>query len=116
MLKEHEGNACNATTNPMATRVDIRPTLEDEVAPGRVDHLLHRNPVGELFYFGTCICPDFCFAICALARILHKPAIRHQTLLFRVLRYIAGTKFEMTVSAYSDADRAGCNKTKQFFA
>ena len=66
--------------------------------------------------------PDLLFAVCICARYQSKPTKKHLEAVKRVLRYLKGTihlglwypkDTEMALTAYSDADHAGCQDTRR---
>ena len=80
--------------------------------------------IGALIHITRCTRPDMAFAVYALARSLHAPALRHQNMAKRMLRYIAGTAHlglyyrshhaltGSSLRAYVDEDRGGCLETR----
>jgi hypothetical protein len=76
----------------------------------------YRGIVGALQYL-TLTRPDIAFSVNKVCQFLHNPTSDHMTAVKRILRYIQGTikwgiEFikgrSLAVSAYSDADWAGC--------
>nr|GFA10914.1 hypothetical protein [Tanacetum cinerariifolium] len=82
-----------------------------------VDHTDYRSMIGSLMYV-TSSRPDIMFATCMCARYQANPNEHHVSAVKRIFRYIKGTfnlgllypkdsGFDLT--AYSDADHAGCH-------
>lgn len=81
----------------------------------------YRSIVGGLQYL-TLTRPDIAFAVNKVCQYLHTPTTDHYTAVKRILRYISGTmdfglKFVKSrsnlVSAFSDADWAGCSDDRR---
>ena len=66
--------------------------------------------IGSLMYL-TASRPDLQFAVCMCARYQSKPTKKHLETVKRVFRYLQGTN--MALTAYSDADHAGCQDTRR---
>jgi histone deacetylase 1/2 len=91
-------------------------SLADGVRPGPVDSTRYRSMVGALQYF-TLTMPDISFAVNKVCQFLHAPTTVHWSAVKRILSYIQGTldvgpkirkSSSITVSAFSNADWAGC--------
>ena len=76
----------------------------------------YRSVVGALQYL-TLTRPDISFSVNKVCQFLHSPTSLHWTAVKRILRYVQGTAStglkickspSTTVSAFSDADWAGC--------
>jgi histone deacetylase 1/2 len=83
---------------------------------GPDDSTKYRSLVGALQYL-TLTRPDISYAVNKVCQYLHSPTTVHFSAVKRILRYVNGTlnlglKFRpsnsMVVSAFSDADWAGC--------
>jgi histone deacetylase 1/2 len=83
---------------------------------GPDDSTRYRSIVGALQYL-TLTRPDIAFSVNKVCQYLHSPTTVHWTAVKRILRYIKGTvslglsfkrSFSTLVSAFSDADWAGC--------
>jgi hypothetical protein len=83
---------------------------------GPKDSTRYRSIVGALQYL-TLTRPDISFSVNKVCQFLHAPTTVHWTAVKRILRYVSGTtslgltfrKSSFTlVSAFSDADWAGC--------
>lgn len=82
---------CNAVWSPLPTEADLTYAHEDENVLPPNEHSEYRSVIGALIYLAVCTRPDSSFAVSVLARHVHAPTYRHQTLLKRVVRYVAGT-------------------------
>ncbi|GKB39979.1 hypothetical protein Tco_0884921 [Tanacetum coccineum] len=86
-----------------------------------VDQTQYRSMIGSLMYL-TASRPDLVFAVCMCARYQSKPTKKHLEAVKRVFRYLQGTinmglwypkDTAMTLTAYADADHAGCQDTRR---
>lgn len=91
-------------------------SLAEGTALGAKDSTQYRSIVGALQYL-TLTRPDILFAVNKVCQFLHAPTISHWAAVKRILRYVQGTlklglrvrrSKSMMVSAFSDADWAGC--------
>lgn len=85
------------------------------------DATSYRSIVGALQYL-TITRPDIAYAVQQVCLHMHAPRDVHLTMLKRILRYIKGTihfgiqlrtASPSTITAYSDADWAGCPDTRR---
>jgi histone deacetylase 1/2 len=83
---------------------------------GPEDSTKYRSVVGAMQYL-TLTRPNISFAVNKVCQFLHNPTTIHWSVVKRILRYIHGTSKlglhnrkskSMMVSAFSDADWAGC--------
>jgi hypothetical protein len=90
--------------------------LIDGEALGGEDSSRYRGIVGALQYL-TLTRPDISFSVNKVCQFLHAPTSVHRTAIKCILRYLQGTlshglkigkSYSMLVSAFSDADWAGC--------
>nr|GEX70084.1 uncharacterized mitochondrial protein AtMg00810-like [Tanacetum cinerariifolium] len=81
-----------------------------------VDHTDCQSMIGSLMYV-TSSKPDIMFATCMCARYQDNPNEHHVSAVKRIFRYLKGTinlglwypkDFGFDLTAYSDADHAGC--------
>ena len=95
--------------------------LDEDHARIEVDQTKYRSMIGSLMYL-TARRPDLLFAVCMCARYQSKPTKRHLEAIKRVFRYLQGTihmgllypkDTAMALTAYSDADHAGCQDTRR---
>jgi hypothetical protein len=107
--------------NPVATPADTKP--KTSTADGKIinDATSYRSIAGALQYL-TITRPDIAYAVQQVCLHMHAPRDVHQTMLKRILRYIKGTvslgvqlrtATNPTITAYSDADWAGCPDTRR---
>lgn len=85
------------------------------------DPSLYRQLVGSLNYL-TITRPDIAFAVQQVSQFLHSPRHLHLAAVRRIIRYLRGTPSRglffpsgssMQLSAFSDADWAGCPNTRR---
>lgn len=107
-------NKCKAIDTPLSSSEKL--SLEDGNPLSPEDCTRHRSMVGALQYL-TLTRPDISFAVNKVCQFLHSPTTVHWSAVKRILRYVQGTlslglRFgkskSMVVSAFSDADWAGC--------
>jgi histone deacetylase 1/2 len=105
---------CKAVTTPLATSEKL--SITDGVKLSSEDATKYRSVVGALQYL-TLTRPDISFSVNKVCQFLHEPTTTHWSAVKRILRYVQGSsnlglKFRpsrsMMVSAFSDADWAGC--------
>ncbi|CAJ2628294.1 unnamed protein product [Trifolium pratense] len=85
------------------------------------DPLLYRQLVGSLNYL-TITRPDISFVVQQVSQFMHSPRRLHLAVVRRIIRYLKGTSHRglffptgitPKLSAYSDADWAGCPDTRR---
>jgi hypothetical protein len=107
-----------AKAKPVDTPLSITEKLSiaDGQRLGEEDSTRYRSLVGALQYL-TLTRPDLSFAVNKVCQYLHAPTSTHLSAVKRILRYVQGTLSlglkirrspSMMVSAFSDADWAGC--------
>lgn len=105
---------CKPVRTPLITVEKL--SITDGVCLGVEDSTRYRSIVGALQYL-TLTQTDLSFAVNKVCQFLHSPTTIHWEAVKRILRYVKGTislglkirKSNSTlVSAFSDADRAGC--------
>ncbi|GJX38820.1 zinc finger, CCHC-type containing protein [Tanacetum coccineum] len=94
----------------------------DEYLQGTpVDATLYRGMIGSLMYL-TSSRPNLIYAVCLCARYQAKRTKKHLNAVKRIFRYLKGTiniglwyskDTDMSLTAYSDADYAGCQDTRR---
>jgi hypothetical protein len=110
-----------ANCNTIATPADTK--LKASAAEGKllVDATTYRSIAGALQYL-TITRPDIAYVVQQVCLHMHAPRDVHQTMLKRILRYVKGTTAlgvqlraapTPTITAYSDADWAGCPDTRR---
>ncbi|GJZ41966.1 retrovirus-related pol polyprotein from transposon TNT 1-94 [Tanacetum coccineum] len=117
ILKKFGMDSCDPVDTPMVDRLKV-----DEDPLGiPVDQTRFRSMVGSLMYL-TASRPDLVFAVCMCARYQASPTKKHLEALKRVFRYLIGTinwglwyskDTTMALTAYADADHAGCQDTRR---
>ena len=105
---------CKPVSTPLSTSEKL--TVEGGELLGPSDATNYRSVVGALQYL-TLTRPDISYSVNKVCQFLHAPSTVHWTAVKRILRYLKftmglGIKIvkspSMLVSAYSDADWAGC--------
>lgn len=105
---------------PVSTPIDAKGKLSNDGA-AISDVSSYRSLAGALMYL-TVTRPDIAFAVQQACLHKHDPRAPHQALLKRILCYVRGTTshglhlrstHELSVTAYSDADWAGCPETRR---
>jgi histone deacetylase 1/2 len=105
---------CKAVTTPLSTSEKLSLNEGEPLNDG--DATRYRSIVGALQYV-TLTRPDISFSVNKVCQFLHAPTTLHWTAVKRILRYLKHSmnlglrlvKSESTlVSAFSDADWAGC--------
>jgi hypothetical protein len=114
VLKRSGMDKCHPVDTPLCSSEKL--SIEDGNKLGSEYATKYRSVVGALQYL-TLTRPDISFAVNKVCQFLHSPTTIHWSAVKRILRYIKGTiklgiKFSksesMLVSAFSDADWAGC--------
>jgi histone deacetylase 1/2 len=114
LLRKVNMHACNSAPTPMSSTDRLS---KDSGTPlNTEDTFRYRSTVGALQYL--CLTrPDLAFAVNKTCQFLQQPTDVHWAAVKRVLRYIQGTlhlgisirrSASVELSAYSDADWAGC--------
>jgi Reverse transcriptase (RNA-dependent DNA polymerase) len=112
LLERAKMKEAKAAKTPMA----VSPTLSKTEGACMEDPYLFRNIVGALQYV-TITRPDIAFAVNRVSQFMHNPSDVHWSTVKRILRYLKGTdqlglciqpSNDLTLSAYSDSDWAGC--------
>ncbi|GKA26636.1 integrase, catalytic region, zinc finger, CCHC-type containing protein [Tanacetum coccineum] len=94
--------------------------LDEDLQGTPVDATLYRSMIGSLIYL-TSSRPDLIYAVCLCARYQAKPTEKHLNAVKRIFQYLKGTinmglwyskDTDMSLTAYSDADHAGCQDTR----
>jgi hypothetical protein len=111
---------CKPVMTPLST--SERLSVEDGTWLGEVDSTRYKSIVGALQYL-TLTRPDLAYLVNKVCQFLHAPTTVHWTTVKRILWYVHGTlklSFKFTldkstlVSAFSDADWAGCVDDRRF--
>nr|GEW44886.1 hypothetical protein [Tanacetum cinerariifolium] len=122
--------ACDIFSNEMSLKFQMsmmgqmsffldRLQLDEDPLGIPVDQTRFRSMVGSLMYL-TASRPDLVFDVCMCARYQASPTKKHPEALKRVFWYLKGTinwglwypkDTAMSLTAYADADHAGCQDT-----
>ncbi|XP_074266651.1 uncharacterized protein LOC141589930 [Silene latifolia] len=106
---------------PCATPVDTKAKLSGDSGEPFDNPSLYRSLAGALQYL-TFTRPDISYAVQQVCLYMHNPRVPHFNALKRILRYIKGTSSlglqlhrssDHSLTAYSDADWAGCPDTRR---
>ncbi|GKC99863.1 retrovirus-related pol polyprotein from transposon TNT 1-94 [Tanacetum coccineum] len=117
ILKKFGMDLCDPVDTPMVDRLK----LDEDPLGIPVDQTRFHSMVGSLMYL-TASTPDLVFAVCMCARYQASPTKKHLEALKWVFRYLKGTinwglwyrkDTAMALTAYADADRAGCQDTRR---
>ncbi|GKC67856.1 retrovirus-related pol polyprotein from transposon TNT 1-94 [Tanacetum coccineum] len=109
------------STDPVDTPMVEKSKLDKDLQGKPVDPTHYRGMIGSLMYL-TATRPDLVFAGCMCARYPAKPTEKHLHAVKRIFRYLKGTidmslwyskDSSNTLTAYADADHAGCQDTRQ---
>ncbi|GJX60258.1 retrovirus-related pol polyprotein from transposon TNT 1-94 [Tanacetum coccineum] len=96
--------------------------LDEDLQGTPVDATLYRGMIGSLMYL-TSSRPDLIYAACLCAWYQAKPTVKHLHAVKRIFRYLKGIinmglwyskDTDMSLTAYSDADHAGCQDTRHY--
>ena len=107
--------------NPCATPIDTKSKLSATDGALLPDPTEYRSYAGALQYL-TLTRPDITHAVQQACLYMHAPRESHLNLVKRILRYIKGTldlsmhlssSSSASLTAYSDADWAGCPDTRR---
>jgi len=110
-----------AECHPTATPVDTRAKLSATDGAPVADATAYRSLAGALQYL-TLTRPDLAYAVQQVCLFMHDPREPHLAMLKRVLRYVKGTLSTglhigtgsiTSLTAYSDADWAGCPDSRR---
>ncbi|XP_052169207.1 uncharacterized mitochondrial protein AtMg00810-like [Oryza glaberrima] len=119
ILKRAGMSICKPASTPLSTTEKL--SIEDGDFLGQNDASHYRSIVGALQYL-TLTRPDLSFSVNKVCQFLHSPTTVHWSAVKRILRYIKGTvefglrfgKYDsMLISAFSDADWAGCSDDRR---
>ncbi|GJU47921.1 retrovirus-related pol polyprotein from transposon TNT 1-94 [Tanacetum coccineum] len=109
------------TSDSVDTPMVEKNKLDEDLQGTPVDATLYRGMIGSLMYL-TSSRPDLIYAVCLCARYQAKPTEKHLNAVKRIFRYLKGTinmglwyskDTGMSLTAYSDADHAGCQDTRR---
>nr|GEZ63532.1 hypothetical protein [Tanacetum cinerariifolium] len=95
--------------------------MDEDLQGTPVDATLYRGIIGYLMYL-TSSRPDLIYAVCLCARYQAMPNKKHLNVVKHIFRHLKGTinmvlwyskDTGMSLTAYSDADQAGCQDTRR---
>jgi len=114
LVKRAGMSDCRPVDTPLSASEKL--SMADGVKLDAESATNYRSIVGALQYL-TLTRPDISFSVNKVCQFLHEPTSAHWSAVKRILRYVRGTlsvglRFQrshsMIVSAFSDADWAGC--------
>ncbi|GJR43416.1 retrovirus-related pol polyprotein from transposon TNT 1-94 [Tanacetum coccineum] len=106
------------STDSVDTPMIENKKLDEDLQGKQVDATLYRGMIGSLMYL-TASRHDLIYVVCLCARYQAK---KHLQAVKRIFRYLNGTinmglwyskDTEMSLTAYADADHAGCQDTRR---
>ena len=104
-------------SNPMKTPAGKGESSSEEQLS---DNVPYRAAVGSLLYLSTATRPDIAYAVGRASRAMERPTTADWKNVQRIFRYLRGTiDYGITYGSrqelrvYSDADYAGCEKTRR---
>ncbi|GKD48026.1 retrovirus-related pol polyprotein from transposon TNT 1-94 [Tanacetum coccineum] len=116
-LKKYGMESIDPVDTPMVEKSKL-----DEDTQGKTIDLTHyHGMVGTLMYL-TASRPDLIFVVCMYARYQAKPTKKHSHAVKRIFKYLRRTvnrglwypkDSSIALTAYADADHAGCQDTRQ---
>ena len=109
------------SANPVDTPLEINVKYHRDDGDLLPDPLLYRQLVGSLNYL-TITRPDISFVVQQVSQFMHSPRHLHLAAVRRIVHYLKGSSHRglffsignsPNLSAYSDADWAGCHDTRR---
>ncbi|GJR92284.1 retrovirus-related pol polyprotein from transposon TNT 1-94 [Tanacetum coccineum] len=109
------------TTDSVDTPMVEKNKLDEDLQGKQVDATFYRGMIGSLMYL-TSSRPDLIYTVCLCARYQAKPTEKQLQVVKRIFRYLKGTinmglwyskDTGMSLTAYLDADHAGCQDTRR---
>nr|GEY60315.1 hypothetical protein [Tanacetum cinerariifolium] len=116
-----EGKANIFSCDPVDTPMVDKSKLDEDPQGKAVNPIHYRRMVGTLMYLKASR-PDLTFVVCMCARYQAKPTEKHLHAVKRIFKYIRGTvnrglwylkDSSIALTAYTDADHAGCQDTRR---
>ncbi|GKB13217.1 retrovirus-related pol polyprotein from transposon TNT 1-94 [Tanacetum coccineum] len=117
IVKKHGMLTSNSVDTPMVEKSK----LNEDLHGTPIDATLYRDMIGSRMYL-TSSKPDLIYAVCLCARYQAMPTEKHLNAVKRIFQYLKGTinmglwyskDTGMSMTAYADADHAGCQDTKR---
>nr|GEV70383.1 retrovirus-related Pol polyprotein from transposon TNT 1-94 [Tanacetum cinerariifolium] len=115
--KQETAYYCDSVNTPMVEKSK----LDEDLKGKPVDATLYRGMIGSFMYL-TSSRPDLIYAVYLCARYQAKPTKKRLNTVKRLFRYLKGTinmglwyskDTNMSLTAYADADHAGCQDTRR---
>ncbi|GKC49178.1 retrovirus-related pol polyprotein from transposon TNT 1-94 [Tanacetum coccineum] len=109
------------SSDPVDTPMVDKSKVDKDLQRKLVDPTHYRGMISSLMYL-TSSRPYLVFVVCTCAQYQEKPTEKHLHAVKRIFRYLKGTidmglwysKYSfITLTAYADADHAGCQDTRQ---
>ncbi|GJY58825.1 retrovirus-related pol polyprotein from transposon TNT 1-94 [Tanacetum coccineum] len=109
------------STDSVDTPMVEKNKLKEDLQGTPVDATHYRSMIGSLMYL-TSNRPDLIYAVCLCARYQEKPTEKHLQAVKMIFQYLKGTintglwyskDTDMSLTAYVDADHAGCQDTRR---
>ncbi|GJT99315.1 retrovirus-related pol polyprotein from transposon TNT 1-94 [Tanacetum coccineum] len=107
------------SSDPVDTPMVEKSKLDEDPQGKAVDPTHYRGMVGTLMYL-TASRPDLTFVVCMCARYQAKPTEKHLHAVKRIFKYTRNVNRESGIhmifyalTAYADADHAGCQDTRR---
>ncbi|GKD75690.1 hypothetical protein Tco_1333972, partial [Tanacetum coccineum] len=107
------------SSDPVDTPMVEKSKLDEDTQGKAVDPTHYRGMIGTLMYLTTSR-PDLTFFVCMCARYQAQPTEKHLHVVKRIFKYLRGTvnrglwypNSSIALTAYADADHAGCCKIR----
>ncbi|GKC60941.1 hypothetical protein Tco_1088539 [Tanacetum coccineum] len=109
------------TSDSIDTPIVEKTKLDEDLKGTPIDVTLYRGMIGSLMYL-TSSRPYLIYVVCLCARYQAKPTKKHLNAVKRIFRYLKGTinmglwyskDTDMSITAFADADHAGCQDTRR---
>nr|GEU91489.1 hypothetical protein [Tanacetum cinerariifolium] len=107
-------HACDSVETPLVEKSN----LDEDLKGKPVDATLYRGMIGSLMYL-TFSSPDLTYTVCLCAWYQAKPTEKHLNVVKHIFRYLKelltwySKDTGMSLTAYVDADHAGCQDTRR---
>ncbi|GJR35749.1 hypothetical protein Tco_1211433 [Tanacetum coccineum] len=112
------------SSDPVDTPMVEKSKLNEDTQGKAIDPTHYRGMIGTLMYI-TASRPDLTFIVCMCARYQAKPTEKHLHAVKKIFKYLRGTinqglcylkDSSIALTAYADADQAGCQDTRESFS
>lgn len=119
MVKKFNLDFKEGCSVPLDPKVKLSKKMEPQTEKERreMKHVPYREAVGTLMFLAVSTRPDIATAVSIVSRYLNNPGKDHWNAVKQIIRYVnqtkqfnlqLGGKAELKLSAYADADWAGC--------